>query len=293
MDRWQRVLRPRFAILVASGFVLACSDAPTEAQVEDTPVLSGQRIIAAIACTADVAAGELTCERESPGATGEEGPSYLIVGGQGTFVTLTGTNTSYNTNNQRWRADVTLTNLIPQALGTPDGTTGDSIKIFIHDGPTVILSDPAGGTVSFANPDGTDAFTGVNQPYLGYLGPVAPDAVSEKRVWQFLVSQGVTFEFWVYVSASVQYPDGWVEVTPATATIGIGGVPLDLDAVAYDVVGRPDDGATFTWTSGDPNIATVDETTGEVTGVAAGTVTITASSDGPEADGTAEITVTG
>lgn len=285
MYRWQGVLRPRTAVLVASGFVLACADGPTEAPREDTPRLSGHHFVAAIACAADVAAGRLTCARGSPSG-GEGGPQLLIVGGQDLFVTLTGSNVGYNANNQRWRADVTLTNLIRQALGTTDGINPDNINVFLHEGPTVTTGT---GTVAVANADGVGTFTGASQPFFSYPGLLDQGATSEKRVWQFSASPGITFGFSVLVSATVQYPDGWVEVTPATATVAVGATET-LTAVVYDVVGRGT-GGTVTWMSSAPTIASVDMVTGVVTGVSAGTAIITASTGGPEADGTAEITV--
>lgn len=289
MDRWQRVLRPRIAILVASGFALACADSPTEAPLKDITTFSGHRVIAAISCAADVAAGSLMCERASA-AGAETGPQLLIVGGQDVFVTLAATNVSYRLAQERLRADVTLTNLIPQLLGTTDGITPADIRVFFHEGPTVTGGT---GTIAVANADGTDTFTGPNQPYFAYLGLLAKDATSEKRVWQFTASPDITFSFKVYVSAAVQYPDGWVGVTPATATIALSDPLLALSAVVYDVVGRVTAG-TVTWSSSDPAIASVDPETGLVTALlAGGPVTITASTGGPEADGTAEITVTG
>jgi microcystin-dependent protein len=218
----------------------------------------------------------------------EAGPQFLIVGGQDVFVTLTSTGVQYVSRNERFRADVTVTNRIVQTMGTLDGVTPDSVKVFFHTGPVVSQGT---GTVTVANPDGLGAFTGTDQPYFGYAGLIDHLGVSEKRVWQWNVPTTVLrFDFSVYVAAAVQYPDGWVEVTPATASISVGGSE-PLAAVAYDVVGRT--GGTVTWSSSNPAIASVDPETGVVTGVAeGGPVTITASTGGPEADGTAEITVT-
>ncbi len=70
-----------------------------------------------------------------------------------------------------------------------------------------------------------------------------------------------------------------VEVSPATATINRGGTQ-QFTATAFDSSNQPVPGATFTWTSSNTNVATVDST-GLATGVGIGTTTITAeTSDG-------------
>src|SRR6266480_2140355 len=69
-----------------------------------------------------------------------------------------------------------------------------------------------------------------------------------------------------------------VAVTPAVVTIG----PTDtlrLIAVAKDAAGTPLTGRTITWSTSDPSRATV-STSGLVTGVAAGSATISATAEG-------------
>jgi uncharacterized protein YjdB len=83
-----------------------------------------------------------------------------------------------------------------------------------------------------------------------------------------------------------------VTVTPTAPSIIIGGTtqftaaPMDQNNTAFS-------GATTTFTSSDPTIATVDSTTGLATGVAAGTATITATSvsGSTTVTGTAMLTV--
>jgi acid phosphatase len=99
-------------------------------------------------------------------------------------------------------------------------------------------------------------------------------------------------------------PDGWVDqgrlnfvsgptgtvasvtVTPAVATVSPGGT-VQLSAVLKDASGNPVSG-TVAWTSGNTAVATV-SASGLVSGVAAGSATITATSSGHS--GTAAITV--
>ncbi|HJS42319.1 MAG TPA: Ig-like domain-containing protein, partial [Gemmatimonadales bacterium] len=79
-----------------------------------------------------------------------------------------------------------------------------------------------------------------------------------------------------------------VTVDPATASVNVGAT-LPLTATLQDANGDPLTGRVVTWTSSDPAIATV-STAGLVTGVAGGSVTITAESEGQS--GTAAVTVT-
>ena len=79
-----------------------------------------------------------------------------------------------------------------------------------------------------------------------------------------------------------------VSVTPSPASVRVGATTA-LSAQALDAAGAPIAGVTFTWTSSDPAVATVDAN-GLVTGRATGTATITATGAG--ASGTATVTVT-
>ncbi len=78
-----------------------------------------------------------------------------------------------------------------------------------------------------------------------------------------------------------------VKVTPATGSIAVGGT-LQLTATPQDSAGRALSGRTVTWTSSKSSIASVSGS-GLVTGVGAGSATITAASGGKS--GTAAITV--
>lgn len=93
---------------------------------------------------------------------------------------------------------------------------------------------------------------------------------------------------WSFTTADEPEAVGGVTVTPATGTVVVGST-LQLAAALTGVVGDPE--ASVTWSSEDDGVATVDAD-GLVTGVAAGTVTITATSDfDPTRSGTAEIEV--
>ena len=77
-----------------------------------------------------------------------------------------------------------------------------------------------------------------------------------------------------------------VTVSPSSATVNVAW-STTLSATARDGNGNPVQGAQITWSSSDPAVATVSN--GVVTGVAPGSVTITATSG--SATGTASITV--
>lgn len=89
------------------------------------------------------------------------------------------------------------------------------------------------------------------------------------------------------VSLKVGAPVATVAVTPVTATVLIGATQ-QLTATLKDEQGVTLTGRQVTWTSADTAVATV-STTGMVTGKAAGTVSITASSEGKS--GSTSITV--
>ncbi|HYL54097.1 MAG TPA: Ig-like domain-containing protein, partial [Gemmatimonadales bacterium] len=84
-------------------------------------------------------------------------------------------------------------------------------------------------------------------------------------------------------------PVASVTVTPSSANVAITGT-VQLTATPKDANGNPLTGRAISWSSSDNTIATV-SSTGLVTGVAAGTVTITATSEGKS--GTASVTVAG
>ena len=82
-------------------------------------------------------------------------------------------------------------------------------------------------------------------------------------------------------------PVASVVVTPSTATVTVG-QSVDLNAQTLDASGAVLTGRAVTWTTSNSGVATVSQS-GGVTGVAAGTATITATSEGKT--GTATITV--
>ena len=281
--------RPVAVVMVLAFLACTEREEPTSPRADqDPPGASSRSISVPVKCEARISASELRCGAAAE-AHSEFGPYLVIVGGQGSFVQLTSFNVSYDAGTQILQADVTVQNLIGQALGTPDGVSITGVRGFFHVAPTVTAGT---GTVGVANPDGFGTFTGSNQAYFEYNEiltggtppPPAPGQTSQPKAWRFNASPDISFEFLVLVESDVMFPDGWVDVTPPEATIQVGDSQT-ATAVVRDVVGRPLPGRTLTWSSKDLIVASVDPTTGEAAGLAAGSSNICGTSDGIEAQG--------
>ena len=229
--------------------------------------------LAQLACTVTVATGAMECRSPTP-STGEA--SGLIVGGpNGQYVQLTVGSHEYTPLDSLYTIGVTVQNLIYQALGTTDGTTADA------DGVRIFFGEEPQGTAGALVPvplvnEERGMITEADQAYFQYAGLLQPNQTSASLPWQFKVPAEVTrFAFVVYVSAAVQYPDGVVHVTPPADSL-LAGNTVQLTASPVDAEGDAV-GGSVSWGTSDAGIATVDGS-GLVTGVAPGTVTITATS---------------
>lgn len=85
-----------------------------------------------------------------------------------------------------------------------------------------------------------------------------------------------------------QVPVASITVTPASATTAVG-QSVTLSAQTLDAAGNVLSGRVVGWSSNDQTVATVDNN-GVVTGIAAGTVTISASSEGQTSAATVQVT---
>ena len=257
----------------------ACSDranpvAPTPAP----PGTPGAPVtIQALQCTADRNAMSVSCASAQP-AGGAQGD--IIVGNQNVYVKLTSTNVAYNAGTGRFTFDVTVQNLIQQPMGTTDGTTLDpgGIKVFFSQEPTVT----AGSGTAAAVPDGFGTFTAAGQPYYQYNELLVQNAVSAAHGWTFIIAPTVvTFHFLVYVSAPVEYPDGYIELDGHLPGYDYGYLHPSsthpLAAVVKTATGNVLPGQVVTFGTTNPGCATVDGA-GTVTGVQFATCSITATS---------------
>lgn len=297
MRSWRRLTAIGLATVIG---VAACdrADGPMAPEDEsDRPGLRGDRSTLAVTCEADLASDDLRCDGGGVNADGLE--AAVVFGGQGQYLQLSSTGVCHEcSETDIFQADVTLQNLLPQEMGTPNASSSATdVFIFFHTGPT--------NGVVVDNADGTATFTASGQPYFIY-SPISelnvenatiwldPNETSGPKHWRFDTSGmpggQTTFSFTVFVQADVPHPDGWVEISPDPAGVETGST-VQLSATARDVVGRAVDGRSFTWSSGDGSIATVDGTGLVTAGSTNRAVTITASSDGPEDDGRATVAV--
>jgi hypothetical protein len=220
---------------VAAAALVACSDSPVATRERLLPANGLQ----AFDCTATVSgAGSVSC---TPAAASTGQASGTMIGGQNMYVTLTSSNLSYDAGLDMFQFDVTVQNLMNEAMGTPDGVTpaADGIMVFF-------LEEPSGngGDVSVMEPTGTAFFTGANQAYQTYSEILEKDEVSAPKTWKFSVPDGVTsFTFRVLVETQVDYqlvinemlvnPGGiisdasgeWIEIYNA------GSLPVDMQGL--------------------------------------------------------------
>lgn len=189
-------------LMLAAGLVVVAGC--TEARVfspEREPVPTVEPKLQAFSCVASRVAGTVTCASEA-GPTG--GVQPIIIGGQNSNVRLTSSAVTYSETDSIFSFDVTLTNLMPEALGTPDGVTLDSdgIEVFFHQNPVAISGS---GSISVENPDGFGTFTAGSQPYFRYDEIVQQNATTGAKRWQLKVPPSVgNFQFLVLVETDIQ-----------------------------------------------------------------------------------------
>jgi hypothetical protein len=246
-------------------------------------------VMAKLTCTGNVQTRSLECRNTDTGA----GPAaslanhdQLIVGNQGTYVTLRSSNITVDDADDGpggdvdFNFDVTLENLLRQPFGTTDQNLlaphVDGVRIFFHTGPT---ATPA-GVAAVLNEDGSGTFTGTGQPYFQYnsvsLGgsPLVSsvrwgDTTTAKNWTLRLSSEVVNFSFTLYVASEVPFPGGWTDVVPNAVTVrrfvedSIPLTPLDsvqLSTTVRNTVGTQLPSGTITYLSSNPLIATVNAT---------------------------------
>jgi hypothetical protein len=288
-------LRARSALAGLTALTLslsACGDRGTPVDTAPpAPVPAEPVLLASLSCQGSTASRTVRCDGAGlPSAA----RGYIIVGGQGSYVQLTSGNINYNSGTEIFSFDITVQNLIPQPMGTTNGSTpdGTGVRVIFHNGPTVTGGS---GNISVANATGTGTFTAAGQPYFGYTGAelggdgiLSSNETSSAKGWQLNIDDTVTtFSFQLFVVAEVPFPNGYIDVSPPVDSMVAGGSQA-LTATVRSAVGNPLPGEPVTWGTGDGGIATVDGS-GNVTGVAPGTVTITATSGARS--GTATIAV--
>ena len=270
----------RRALFLAGIFAaVSCSDArnPAGPETRPRPVPEPEDVVQALSCTVNVAAQQLACAPPTPGTGAAHG---LVLGGpNGSNVLLTSSN--FARVDDTLSFDVTVQNLIGQALGTTDGSTADpdGIRIFFYPEPS-FTRGPGPVTDFQILSDGTAIFLGGMSDYFQYDPQVLPtNATSPSERWRFRTLNVQSFSFEVYVSAKVQFPKGWVDIDPDAPLIEVGGVDT-LTARVRSAHGRSwFSGAN--WTSSNAAVVTLAElmpgdTMVEITGVSEGTAWVRA-----------------
>jgi hypothetical protein len=189
--------------VLGAAVVGACSDQQPVGVREPSAITPpAARTLQAFKCTGSTR-GTLSCKLDGGSAGGASG---VFIGGQNQFVRLTSSNVSYDAGTEIFQFDVTVQNLMNEAIGTPDGTVLDpeGIQVFFHSGP---VTTSGTGEVVVANADGVGTFTAGNQPFFAYMNNVlVKDEVSEAKTWQLSMPPTVeTFDFLLFIETDVQY----------------------------------------------------------------------------------------
>lgn len=277
-------LRPRRhgPLLLAAALALAASACADRANPVGPdpggpggPGTPGEPItVQALLCNGDRTALTVRCVPATP----DGGPAKdIIVGSQGVYVQVTTSGVNYNSGTGQFTFNTTLQNLIEQPMGTTDGTTLDpnGIRVFFHSGPTV-----TGGTgVASVLPDGFATFTAAGQPYYQYNQVLANGVTSAAKGWTLVIPPTVTtFTFLLYVSAPVEYPNGYITLDGQLPGYSYGNLhPGDthgLVPVVKNNVGVAIGNGQLIWNTTNGGCASVDGV-GVVTGVQFATCSIT------------------
>ncbi|HEX8830327.1 MAG TPA: lamin tail domain-containing protein, partial [Longimicrobium sp.] len=280
----RRAVGPLLALSVLG--LAACADSGDSmvGPVPGGPGGPAGSLVVLYECTVDVEAGTQSCQTPRPAGASHD----LIVGKPSVGFVTTGATASRldPANEDTMSANVALTNLMMQPIGTLDGTTPAAAgsRIFFASGPTVTSVkvgtkttetarvDNPSGIGNFTNPDGSYVKTGV--PFYQYDGVIANGATSAPKAWRFVYSANTrSFNYSVLVSVPVQYEAGWVAIAAGTVT----GANHEMLATVYSPMGAVLADSVI-WTSSNPAVVTIDPITGLMTDVGPGSATVTATS---------------
>jgi hypothetical protein len=223
------------ALSCAPLFAAACDGGPTRSGGAETePVV----VLARLECQASVASGSVECVPAAQGASaGAVRFDERTVGGQGIYVRMASSGTSFDAGTKVFSFNATVQNLsnLPMATTTGAARHDRGVRVFL-------ISDPVGtgGVVTVANATGTATFTAANQSYFQYGGNIggtdqgelgadgilASGEASTAKSWQFDMGTATTFTFSVYVATEM--PTGPLQtvapqvtsVSPATLVPG-------------------------------------------------------------------------
>ena len=212
--------------LLGAAALGACSDVEPFAAGERAQPLPSSTL-QLMECVASVTDG-MRCTPASP-STGEA--LGYIYGGQNTFVRLSSSNAGYNEGTGIFSVDVTVQNLLNEAIGTMDGSTPavDGIRVFFVSEP--VPTNGGTGDVEVFNADGSAFITSANQPYHTYTGVLATNQTSNAKTWEFTMPNTVsTFRFFVAVQTEVQY-----KLVINEVGVNPGGTILDANGEWFEI----------------------------------------------------------
>jgi uncharacterized protein YjdB len=162
---------------------------------------------------------------------------------------------------------VSSVTISPTTQSVVVGQTTPAFTAVTKDGSGNVLT---GRTVTWASSNTSVATIDAN---TGVATGVAPGTTTITATSEGKTSNGATLTV-------TPIPVATVEISPTTQSVVAGQSTPAFTAVTKDAGGNVLTGRTVTFASSDPTIATIDPTSGVATGVAAGTVSITASSEG-------------
>ena len=251
--------------LLAGSVIIGCADNPPTGAGLAREIDSGDTAspMMAVTCDASVSSRTVTC-RAPDGNFRVPGRGALLIGKQNVHVKVATTSAAYTAADSTFAFDLTVQNLIPQALATLDGVSGhpNGVRVFFSSGPTV---SGGSGVAEAKNPTGSATFTNPSQPYFQYSGTdlgadgmLSANEVSAAKQWQLRIEPSVTsFTFMLLISTEVQYPSGYISVTPPVDSL-IAGTTVPLTATVRDAFGDEIAGQSVSWGSGNSSVGNVD-----------------------------------
>ena len=170
----------RVAFVSAAVLLAGCSDQIPTANVPVAPASPVR-----FDCVASPRDLSVSC-----GHGGPAGERASIFGSQNIVVRVSSANVRYDRTTAVFSADLRVTNLSEQPMGTLDGVTphGDGVRVFFHTGPNATSGS---GGVWVLNPDGYGAFTAAGQPYYAWPGILRPGETTAPRAWTWHVETSV------------------------------------------------------------------------------------------------------
>lgn len=283
----------RLVLLTGLLLAAACSDAGTPVAAGDhdsTLPEPASVVLQAVICTVDEVARRASC---APASAQLGNALGVIAIGSSLYAQLVTSNNVSTADSSIF--DVAIQNLMNgQAIGTTDGVTAHSygMRVYFYSSaqpqPRVLTKTNPADTawISVVTPD-SQVFAGAGskmRPYFKYAPEVVhPQDTSASTTWKFALHNVATWSFVVYISTEVQFPRGWLDVTPATPSLLVGNSTTLTAAVrnAFGGVFREN----LNWSSSNPAVVSVAEapvdSLAQITGVSQGTAWVKAGSASP------------